>query len=63
MEELENLSNAELIQVVINTLQVMNIPSTYDNVNKMTGIYNTLFRVRDSLAKEEQKDGAEDHAG
>lgn len=63
MDELKELSNAELIQVVINTLQVMNIPSTFDNVNKLTGIYNTLFQVRDSLAKEERKDGAEDHAG
>lgn len=37
------------IQAVLNTLELLNMPSTYDNVNRMFGIYNTLAKVRDKL--------------
>jgi len=50
---------ATKIQAVINTLEILNMPSTYDNVNHMMGIYNTLVEVRDEL-KEEKKEVAED---
>lgn len=52
------MDNADRIQAVINTLDTLMIPATYDNVNRVLGIYNTLAEVRDDLRKE-----AEDHAG
>ena len=51
------VTNAEKVRAVINTLETLNIPSTFDNVNKMTGIYSTLVEVLDSL---NAKEGAED---
>ena len=59
---MDGLNNAEKIQAVINTLAMLNMPSTFDNVNKMTGIYKTLIEVRDDLAKEGEDDG-EDYTG
>ena len=52
------MDNADRIQAVINTLDTLMIPATYDNVNRVLGIYNTLAEVRDDLRKE-----AESHAG
>ena len=43
MNELNNLTRSERIQAVINTLQVLEMPATFDNCNKMTGIYGDLF--------------------
>ena len=63
------MSNAVKIQAVINTLEIMNIQSTYDNVNKMLGIYQTLNDVKNSLiemeaaeAKEVKEDAGESDA-
>lgn len=53
------MSNTEKIQAVINTLETMEIRSTYDNMNKLLGVYQTLAQVRDELAAEEEKDGGE----
>ena len=54
------MTNAEKIQAVLNTLERMEIRSTYDNTNYMLGIYNTLTEVRDDLqAKEGAEDGGE----
>lgn len=50
---------AEKIQICINTLAVLNMPSTFDNVNHMTGIYRLLSEVRDQLAVAETE-GKED---
>lgn len=52
------MNNAERIQAVINTLEQLAMPATYDNVNRMLGIYSTLIEVRDELQREEAK-----HAG
>lgn len=49
------MSNAEKIQAVMNTLAILEMPSTYDNVNKMLGIYNTLKEVRDDLWKQQEE--------
>ena len=57
------LNNAEKIQAVINTLAKLEMPPTFDNSNKMLGIYRTLMEVRDDLAHEEDEDGTEDNAG
>ena len=40
---MENLVSK--LHAVINTLERMKIDSTYDNVNKMLGIYQTLLEV------------------
>lgn len=39
------------IQRVENTLAQITIPATYDNVNRMLGIYQTLEEVKENLAK------------
>ena len=44
------------IQIVINTLETINIPATYQNVSKMLGVYNTLVKVREN--PEEKKEEA-----
>ena len=41
---------AARVQIVINTLETLNIPAAYDNVNRLTGIYNLLYQLRDELA-------------
>ena len=58
------MDNATKIQAVLNTLELLNVPSTFDNVNKLLGIYQTLVNVRDSLAgvKEVQEDAGETDA-
>ena len=54
------MDNADRIQAVINTLDTLMIPATYDNVNRVLGIYNTLVEVRDDLRKEENHAGEPD---
>lgn len=55
---MDELTSAEKIQIVINTLRTLEMPPTFDNVNRLTGIYNILF----GLQKEEApKD--DDNAG
>ena len=46
------------VESVLNTIPLLTIAPTYDNVNRLTGIYNALFAVRDSLAE-----GGKDDAG
>ena len=41
------MKDNEKIQAVINTLAEIMIPATYDNVNRMLGVYQTLIEVRD----------------
>ena len=53
------LTNAEKIQAVLNTLELLSIPPTFDNVNRMTGIYQTLAEVRDDLKSAEVKANAD----
>ena len=50
------------IQAVINTLELLNMPPTYDNVNYTLGIYNTLVEVRDAIP-ENKTEVAEDGEG
>ena len=56
---------AEKIQICINTLEILNVPNTFNNVNHMTGIYRLLSEVRDGLAaaKMEGEDERVDPAG
>lgn len=50
MEELTNK-----IQAVINTLEGLDIKSTFDNMNKLLGCQQTLADVRDELKRMEVK--------
>ena len=50
------------IQAVINTLDLLTMPPTYDNVNHMLGIYTTLVEVRDAI-QEEKTEVVEDGTG
>lgn len=54
------MDNADRIQAVINTLETIQIPATYDNVNRVLGIYNTLVEARESLRKEDGHAGEPD---
>ena len=47
------MNDKEKIQAVINTLEQMMIPATFDNVNRMLGIYQTLIEVRDNNPEKE----------
>ena len=58
MNKLNNLTKSERIQAVLNTLQVLEMPSTFDNCNKMTGIYTQLISIRDELHEEEDTKNA-----
>lgn len=50
------MDDATSIQIVENTLAEIMMPATYDNVNRMLGIYQTLEEVKANLKK---KAGAE----
>ena len=52
------MNDREKIQAVLNTLEQMMIPATYDNVNRMLGVYQTLVEIRDKKPKEVSEDGA-----
>lgn len=54
MEELTNK-----IQAVINTLEGLDIKSTFDNMNKLLGCQQTLADVRDELQRREVKVNAD----
>ena len=54
----ENIKLSKEIQIILNTLPTLEMPPTFDNTNKMLGMYMKLYAVRDALAeKEEQADG------
>lgn len=55
---MNELTSAEKIQVVMNTLETLDIKPTYDNTNKLLGIYRTLAEVRDEIHNEEAADDA-----
>lgn len=55
---MDELTRAEKIQIVINTLRTLDMPPTFDNVNRMTGIYNILFEIQKEEAPED-----DDNAG
>ena len=50
------------IQAVINTLELLEMSPTYNNTNRMLGIYNTLVEVRDAIP-EKKTEVAEDGEG
>jgi len=54
------MGNAEKIQVVINTIETLTLPGTYDNSNRLMGIYRMLAEVRDDLQRQEAEANAGD---
>ena len=48
------MDTAQKVQIVINTLGQLTIPSTFDNVNRMAGIYQMLYDIRDGEKKPEE---------
>ena len=49
---------AEKIQIILNTLQTINIPATFHNMNRLMGVYKELATIRDYLnGKEEPGNG------
>ena len=49
MDELANK-----IQIVINTIQDIDIKATFDNMNRLMGALQTLTQIRDELGKQEK---------
>lgn len=45
---MEDLSLKEKIQLVIDTLQQINIPATYENMNHLMACLQLLCQIRDS---------------
>lgn len=58
---MDNMSNSEKIQVVINTLKDFDIKPTYQNCSLMVGVCNLLAEVRDAIHEQELK-AEENHA-
>ena len=46
---MNELSNK--IQIAMNTIEAMTIPATFDNANKLMGLFRILAEVRDALEK------------
>ena len=46
------MNEKEKVQAVINKLQEVMIPATFDNVNRVLGIYQTLIEIRDKEPEE-----------
>ena len=57
------MSNAEKIQLVINTIGVLNIPATIENVSRLSGVYGILQEVRNDLAANEKPQEENEDAG
>lgn len=56
------MNNADTIQAVINTLEGLDIKSTYDNLDKLLGCMQTLSKVRDALKSNAEVNDGNDHA-
>lgn len=50
------------IQSIINTLEGLDIKSTYDNMDKLLGCLQLLVRIRDELKKTVEVNDGNDHA-
>ena len=54
------MTNSTKLQAVMNTLSIMEIKPTFDNTNKLLGIYQTLMEVQgDLIAREEAGEDVE----
>lgn len=46
--------HAKTIQIVINTLQDLDIKSTFNNMNRLMGAIQTLAKLRDEMDQKDQ---------
>lgn len=60
---MDELTNAEKIQLIMNTLETLDMKPTYENVNKMRGIYKTLAAIRDDISADSAEDAGEETEG
>ena len=55
------MNDADKIQIVINTISELKINATFDNMNRLLGMYQMLTEVRDHIrSMEVAKDGNTD---
>ena len=43
------MNNSERIQAVIDTLQMLQMPTTYDNMSRLLGSLQALAEIRDNI--------------
>ena len=48
------------IQAVLNTLEILDMKPTYNNTNRMLGIFNTLNDIKNELMQQQEQEGQED---
>ena len=53
MTVIDKLSNADKLQAVLNTLPLLEMAPTHNNVARMTGIYNTVSEVINDIKSQE----------
>ena len=56
----EDFKKSEEVQILLNTLPTLEMPPTFDNCNKMLGMYVKLHELKAALEqkeREEQEDG------
>ena len=56
----EEFKKSEEVQIILNTLPTLEMPPSFDNCNKMLGIYMKLYELKAALTekeREEQEDG------
>lgn len=58
----EKMTTADMVQAVINTLQGLDIKTTYENMDKLLGCLQMLAKVRDRLNAPTEVNDGNDHA-
>jgi len=51
------------IQAVLNTLEILDMKPTYNNTNRMLGIFNTLNDIKNELMQQQQEQEGQEDAG
>ena len=51
------MDNVEKLKAVINTMDQIMVPATFDNANKILGIHVTLNQVIEDLSNPKKEDG------
>lgn len=51
------------IQAVLNTLEILDMKPTYNNTNRMLGIFNTLNDIKNELMQQQKEQEGQEDAG
>lgn len=51
------------IQAVLNTLEILDMKPTYNNTNRMLGIFNTLTDIKNELMQPQKEQEGQEDAG